>query len=1112
MFTINKKNIELSNNSTIQILKSRVASALRTIPALIDDLPTIKNGGNYTIKEPVFYIYDDDKIGIRKENNEPISWNQVVVYDLDPLLLKNLYIIAKVQHTIESFNVRDTRQAINFAFLELDLEFPDEGDQSNVWTNKQITINKFKDMIENNNKMLKKQEKNLNVWNDIKPSFESTTFLMNKVNHRTEIKNLPFKNEIMVFDSIKLNNDIVACFYLDMIKYNPSYTDLIDDYLNQDNVFFKKVKASEIIRIMVNDGDKNSDKKYKMINIYLKKELISFSIITLLSEINTVETLKKIIKNIIIDLFGESSYKEKNEIEYYYGSFISKVNVSTLVLKDLVTNDSNIYALSYTNESDMINTRKTYINLYIKSNESIGLTADIGITLFEKQDGTLIKIKKIDGENLSSKISVCQTMINKILQYATLKSSNILNFYKQYITIKTENKSFIEQTKTEEQTFKIKNMVPELFISNYTKFCNKPPLISTNTNYDEVEGCDEKYLKFPVYGEIDPKIFECPYPDHKHPGLRINKLENKNIFPFIPCCYKRPQEQSKNCKIYFDQETRTQRINSGEIAKSLKILMPKRQGVLPSRIDKILQYITNTKFYRYGIPLSPNCCLYLLNMVTKNQNTFKQIRLQLSSQIELCKGSVKSFNSKDLKNKILDETYYINPRQFKNILEEYYNLSFILFSKDNDDFSLYENGFLTDCNLKSKVIFIIEHEEENHVELIIDTETLNYVNKQNKEPVFTFDVEDEVVENIISIYKKRFRYNSISITNNLDILLPNKLPHFLTKSNEFIKPLNKYIDIYGKVRLVEFNYKNINFVLEFDPIFCFTLKNIKPLKYFKNINNQLTLSEKELINQEIIKDFKYCKLYNSFNLNESNDNLYHNFKTMKKLSDYILWSACYIYSNMFLENKLSVDEWILNHTRIVEDFTYSGVTIKPIYDVTGIMVNNKFIFDSYELQEKIRFNLNLISTINLKIYKNNYYHNFYNDVTNFNLIYPTQLALTKEEYFKSIRKVYLLHAFSNQQLPYIQPHILYLITDLFGVTYLKNKLCLFHLSINELIETANSMLFKVILNKTRMNFILFNQQKIKYYSIGDSDGRSINIILLNVNNNWYYGLILPSLT
>lgn len=324
--------------------------------------------------------------------------------------------------------------------------------------------------------------------------------------------------------------------------------------------------------------------------------------------------------------------------------------------------------------------------------------------------------------------------------------------------------------------------------------------------------------------------------------------------------------------------------------------------------------------------------------------------------------------------------------------------------------------------------------------------------------------------------------------------------------------------MYGKVRLVEFVYKNINFVVEFDPIFCFTLKNIRPLKYFKNINNQLSYNEKEFIKQEIIRDFEHCKLYNPFNSNEID---FNNFKNMKKLSNYILWLACYVYSNMFLESRLSVDEWIQLHTRIVENFTYSGVTIKPIYDVSGVMADNKFIFDSFELQEKIRFNLNLISTINLKIYKSNYYHNFYNDVTNFNVIYPAQLALTKEEYFKNTRKPYKLHIFSNEQLPYIQPYVLYLITDLFNITYLKNKLCMFHLSINELIETANTMLLgendtntfsKVVLNKTRMTFILVENEKIKYYSIGDISTRLILILLINVNNDWYYGLILPSIT
>jgi hypothetical protein len=1104
-FTVNGKQINLSPNDTIQVLKGKIASKLETIPSLIEyDLPDIKNGENYTLKNPIFFIDNGDKIRIRKENDVPITLEQIMniqtIGGLDPLFLKNLYIIAIVQNNIEDFGKGNETIAIDYTFLSLKEELR----QKDIWINKKITIEKFKDMVKENVKNVEEQTKTLNLWNDIKPSFESTTFLMNKVNHQTEIQNVPIKNEFMVFDAIKLTKNVVACFYLDMIKYNPDFSNLINEYLKQDNLYSKKLKASNIIRVMVYNEQtvKRGEKKYKMINIFVTEKVVSFSIITLVNESNNLlDNLRLVIKNIITDvvqMYDQTQQLSTKETEYYYGSFVSKVNISILVLKDLVTNDPTLYNICYINESASINTRKSHLNIFLKSNESLGLKVNIAITLFEKSDssGTLIKLKKIPGDtNFSSKIKLCSSIINKILQYSIVKSEAVLRFYKKYVSVK-EIQPLIEIEKQNA----LKNKTSQLFIANYTKLCSKPPTIDRNVNLDDqIEGCGETYLKFPIYEETEPEIYKCIYPEHKYPGLRSNKLENKNIFPFIPCCYKKPQENSKNCKVYFDQETLNQRINAGEIAKTLKILTPKRQGVLPPKIDKILQYTTNMKFYRYGTSISPNSCLEVLNMVTNNKNSFKYIRSQIASRIELCKGSFKFSEFKEIKSKIVTDTYYINPRYFKNALEHYYKISFILFSKDKDDFS--SNSISSFCSFKSKIILMIEHEQEEHVELVVDEETLNYVNKQTKQPIFTFDTSQEITQNIISIYKERFKHNiyPISIDEkqqpNLDIWL----------KNDKVKLLNQYVDTYGNVRLVEFQHENLNFVGEFDPTPCVSaIETFKPLTYFKDINSRLSPSDVKFIQQK----FTFIKLYSgSSGIGALR---YHNYKEVKKLANYILWLACHVYSNIFFENKISVDEWILNNTIIVENFTYSGVVVKPIFDPNGIMIKNKFVFNSIELQERIRFNLSLISTVNLKVYKSHYYHNFYNDITNFNLVYPAQLALTKEEYFQKTRKTYTLHFLSSDHLAYIQPHNLYLIKDLFGVPQLKNQLCLFHLSMDELIESVNSLLFKFEPEETKMNFILFNQEKeVKNYVIGKKEP-SINIVLLNINNYWHYGLLLPS--
>jgi hypothetical protein len=294
MFTINGKTIPLSSNDTLGSLRGKIAASLGTLPPLLDVPENIADGGNYTIPDPIFFE-DGDTIKIRKIDDEPIKWDEISMVNFDPVFLRKLYIIAKVQSTLNDFGAGlSSDQAIGFAFLDLQTELGDVDE--NVWFRRTDTIKEFKTMIEENLKNTKKQIKTIDVWGRVQTTFESTPFVLNKINHQTEIPNVGNKNELMVFDSIKLNNIVVACFYQEMVKFNPDYKSLIDDYLNQDKILSKKIKASGIIRIMIQIRDSkvstfnipSSRTKYKMINIFVREEAITLTIETLINEPNAV--------------------------------------------------------------------------------------------------------------------------------------------------------------------------------------------------------------------------------------------------------------------------------------------------------------------------------------------------------------------------------------------------------------------------------------------------------------------------------------------------------------------------------------------------------------------------------------------------------------------------------------------------------------------------------------------------------------------------------------------------------------------------------------------------------------------------------------------------------
>jgi hypothetical protein len=1142
MFTINGKNITLSSNDTLNSLKNKISATLGTLPSLLGGtIPTIVNGGNYTIA-PIFLLVEENGLSVVKMRGDDIGWEEVErVESLDHNFLKKLYIISKVQLTIEEFGEINADQAINVAFFQLEMEFGSEVD-TNVWAKKSSTIKEFRGLIEENKKSAEKQSQSNDMWGGVVPTFTNTSFISTKINHTTEIPNLLNQNELMVFDSIKLNNIIVACFYQDLIKYNVEFKPLIDEYLNQESsnssksLLSKKFKVGgDIVRIMLNlkaiTKLSSPRTKYKIINIFVRKETITITIETLITEPSVSNNIKNLIKTILTENNLEQGYNQRVEKEFYYGTYTVPINIPLVVLKDLVTNDPNVYNISYINESALINTRKTNINIFLKGPPQSEQGEDIAVSLFERPDtvGTFVRIKKIrGGPNLETRIDSCIVLVNKILQYASTKINPILKYYRQYINLKVEEQTLI--IGEYQQGNMLKDKAPEIFLANYTRLCNKPPIIidaQSSANEEEEIGNGNEVIKFPIYGESEQRIYKCPYPDYKYPGLRENtKLANKNIFPFVPCCYQRPQQNSKNMKMYYNQEVYEQRINTGEIGKTLKILSPKRIGALPSKVNKLLVFTTGNKFYRYGIPTGNASCVQIMEMVTYSRNSEYNIRSELSKRAELCKGELSDLTTKEIAKKIMDPQTYINPRLFKGALEDYYQVSFILFSKDEDDFSTYPNRFIRFiCPLKKKVIFLIEHQIQEHVELIVDEETLNYVNKQGKKPIFVFENKDNQVKKIFAMYKERFKYTLYDVNNKQFInTLNDNVQHdnttqFHTYPWEYVspngkilrhsEPLNQYVDGYGQTRLVEFEVGKLNFVGQFQPLPCLKLP-IKKLNYFITLNGQLSTQQKELIT----KEFKWCVLY-STNLDISDNYVqpYHKFESVKRLAEYILWAACYAYSKAYVELGISVDVWITEYTQIVDNFTYSRVTIRPIFNLSELMVSDKFIFNSVELQERIRFNLSLISTVNLKMFESNIYRSFFNDITNFNVVEPAQLALTKQNYFHRTREPYVLNILESSGVQYLRSNTLYFIKDLFG--YYSNTLCLFLSSFEKLIETALSLsISKVVPDETIMNVTVFNsdsEETVRQYSVGKKEP-AVNIIVININNNWFYGLILSELT
>ncbi|ABF82046.1 hypothetical protein MIV016R [Invertebrate iridescent virus 3] len=1137
MFTVNKKPVVYSTRDGAEVLKGKISLVLKTLPSLFVLPPTpIQDGSDYTITPMIFVENGQLRLG---QPQVPFSDQLELIKDepnqLEVDFLKKLYIISKIQSTINDFEMQPD-MGKNFALFELETEFGSVDET--VWYNRLFDVQKFQQMVEENAAEVTLESRTTDLWAGVTPSFTPTAFVTNKINLETEIPNLRQESELMVFDTIRVNATVVACFYQDLIKYNQDFNPWIKDYLAQDKLLTKKLRASDIIRLMI--AGTTPRKKYKMINVYVYPETISFTVEMLLNfdSTNGADNLKKLIKTIIVDMGKEDAYDQRVEKEYYYGSYSAPINVPIFVVKDLLTNDSNVYNIAYINESALINTRRSNLNLFLK-NSSKDLKQHVGVSLFERPDtvGTFVRLKKIrGGAELQTTIDTSMGVVNKLLQYSVGKVAQVFNYYQTYINIVANLDPTVDLNREKENLLKVQ--APEIFLPNYTRLCNKPPVIIEGEPQPE----DGTILKFPIYGEAEPRYYKCPYPNYPHPGLRRNTtLGNRDTFPYVPCCYQRPQSMNKNYNTYYNQAVYEQRINSGEIGKTLKILAPKRIGELPPRINKLLSYSTKLKFYRYGFKTSLYSVLDVLNTATGSAATIEAVRRELSTRVELCKGEISSLQTGEIAEKIMDPATYVNPRLFKRALEDYYNLSIILFSKDQDDFSVYANKFLKFiCPLRKRVVFMIEHEQAQHVELVLDEETLGHVNKQGSRPILTWDRNDFPVKKLFALYKDRFTHTLYDIGAKRFVSIHNLLMESsLTgtaleglKRNTFhvypwetispngkivksVQPLNQYTDSYGQTRLVEFRWKELRFVSEFQPLPCLAIAQVpeadpnhytKPLEYFIQVNDKLTEEERATIREA----FAWCNLYRTPLVSDADyRSPYYEFRRVKKLAQYILWAACHAYAQTYQTRPLSVMEWIDQDTRVDPNFSYSRVTISPLFNLDQFTVDSKFIFNSVQLQERVMFNLRLISTVNLKVYAANVYHAFYQDVTNFTVPYPAQLALSKTEYYQRTREPLIVQVLSDENVPYLRAGTLYVLENLFGIY--SGNLCLFELSLEKLFEKSEQLFQQAVPPNTRVNIVLFNQGVPEYYVLGQN-APELDVIILNINNLWFYGLLRPKLT
>jgi hypothetical protein len=1061
MIKINNKNYDIYDLDTYDTLIERIASDLDTLPKYIyinreeidknkesifniktnieveNILEEIKDIANKTLDFNVLYNKIIKKIETNKLNIEKDVLIPFVIYSGKGGLL---------QYPTEEFmafgfeEIQKTTK--NIITIPPNIEY--------IWKNKNKLNEELQNKIKRNKNNVKEQKNIFKNFSKIKKGVIYTEFELQKITFDM-LLNIKEKTILEIFNDIQLNKYVPFATTNNIYKILKDFIPINEWSLSLENTIIFKILEKKNIENTSYDDYNNG--------LLVLNENKNVKVSLDLKEINNVN----IYKEEYINRFLSSINITKKDIDSIEETKVAGIflypnfKLDKYVFADLVMNDPIFSNLITIDEHEKTTKQKTSIYLHFNIPKYGYISVFLTNKMVEKNDPNLknksnklfplnsyyIMISISRSDNIES-IKIFQELFSKLLVYYSEKYNNIVKYYKQFIP-KFGDIEKIEYIQDENK--QLKHIVPELFISNYTRKCLQPPNIIDDENAKKEIEKGNKVMVFPKNGDnIEQHNYICnnpKYKDHIYPGLRVNPLENKNKYPYIPCCYTKNQEQTMGSlyrHYYYDEELPTKTGKQQDLFITNKIIPPDMFGTLPKNINKLFDIIDNDPsyiYYRKGVLRSKSsflqCIIEAMDVYTNGKygflklnnnnekenyiNKYRSNILSTTNYVSSCKQEMYDYDINTIINNIKNLDNYFNPNLYIHLLETYFKCNIFMFVRDELNSNLIVPRHLQSYN-----------KLENNNPIVLIFEHMGSESDDAKYPQCELIVKWKIGEekNIQYIYD-----NKNIIYNKLNDIFYNMTKYYILNSEQtkLSFPLNykklnlnyQFIDTYGKTRGFEIKYNNHLFTLLTSPLQPFLLpeKKVYILKLdIKNAINfisdmgghitQQTVKNNKVIeligfignvniiipifNTDIIKDIPIS--YNTFSYTDSSFNNLSNldiYNKSKKFTRYIIEYMFWLYSTYIYTNKKKMNDDTIasfsNEKFLIDKnikYTYipKNFTLK-----TDIIKDGKLIIKDNEILKR------LIYVLKLEILRNNNkilnYHlnktieNYYVDISDF---------------------------------------------------------------------------------------------------------------------------------
>jgi hypothetical protein len=859
-----------------------------------------------------------------------------------------------------------------------------------------------------------------------------------------------------IFEGLKLPDDEDE--RLLFLNFDPEVSDKSEEIVNR---IFLKVKIDDEYQECVMYYSDFNEKKIPPISgnkfiIRIKADTTSFGegeeasrILTekILSIFNGISVGVKDIKTYRINgLFFIASEKDEDT------GFIKQV------LSDMIMNNEIFSGFMSIDESLKPSKEKseTYVHFNNPNNNFGDLTATFITKRVGKEDldirnksrnifpyGSRMIRVNVKGPNLKS-LHDFKKIITRLFKIYNQSQNEVITFYRKYLP------KFGEQSEEKEisKTLDLKYLVPDLFVSDYSRKCPDKPTIIEEEEVEDYEKNGYQIMKFPKdKKEGNQNYYICDHEKMKYPGVSINNLENCEKYPFIPCCFKDDQNKKNSPyrEYFYDEEI--EEAEQQRIIQTAKVIPKNKFAILPENLNSLFKsldgYNFNLRYLREGTNRTVNSFLECVligeeeKLPSKNiEKFFQKIRKDLTNDLNflnICRQECYDQTVDEIKNDLLNENKYLDPSRYIRLLEEKYSINIFHFKREKDSDKTYLklprhlNGYFYHPKNHSKTIMIYEHygSESQRCRAKFPQCELIVWEEKDKDYQIVFDTSSDFIKKIDRLYQLLASEYHILDKINKPIILPSNL-----------KIESQFIDNYGKTRAIQTH----GLYIITSPLPPLPIQS-KSLEITKNDINKVDNFIKKFGLEKVRKlrdegriigylppqDFSsgdFVKL--EFLLKETEDSLLKIFEKDRKMSKILLENfifnySSYVHFNGFEIGNSSLSNFVKNEVEINKKYVYN-------FDSKSFQKNGKIIVKNEETLKRLIFLTRVNMVRNLKelkdYFKFDYLQNFYNNISDFKQS-PLQIIIKgkkeTEEFLSSYtldNKVYNSVQINDTDFPY----------------------------------------------------------------------------------------------